>query len=295
MLAAFNQWPFETFHGVQGVITKLAEISMSCEDNPDIRLPEASLRALANAINNTTLVQRENLMSTWPWASARPFLTQYSSAVCLHTWELLQNLSNSSDEHPVQQAVLKWSEGGLLPLAHSILAGTPLDARTMHLLFISAEFSPAADSCIEICKTSSRSGFHHTRMAKSLFMNHQHPKPEIFSNFSGLQITLQTRIRGHPRSRRTWHSLRPTHQHQWMLQIRSPLLQQHRCRVSTQGPSNRLCFHPSLHLFLIPRGSQSFASLASQTHSRYCVQKNKRHKVGSSVQVRTSLRTTCSP
>lgn len=108
------------------MISKLAEISMSCEEHSDVRLPEASLRALANAINNTTLAQRENLMSTWTWTSARPFLTQHRTAVCLHTWELLQNLSNSSDEHPVQQVVLRWSEGGLLPLAHSILAGTPL-------------------------------------------------------------------------------------------------------------------------------------------------------------------------
>lgn len=107
---------------------------MSCEESPDVRLPEASLRALANAINNTTLAQRGNLMATWTWASARPLLTQSGSAVGLHTWELLQNLSNSSDEHPVQQAVLKWSEGGLLPLAHSILAGTHLDTDSMQIL-----------------------------------------------------------------------------------------------------------------------------------------------------------------
>jgi hypothetical protein len=120
---------------MQGVIGKLAEISMSCEEQPDVRLPEASLRALANAINNTTLAQRENLMSTWPWASARPLLTQHSTAVCLHTWELLQNLSNSSDEHPVQHAVLKWSEGGLLPLAHSILAGMHAPSDAFFFLF----------------------------------------------------------------------------------------------------------------------------------------------------------------
>lgn len=100
---------------------------MSCEQHPEVRLPEASLRALANAINNTTLEQRENLMATWPWASVHPLLTQNTTAVCLHTWELLQNLSNSSDEHPVQQAVLKWAQGGLLPLAHTILAGMVLN------------------------------------------------------------------------------------------------------------------------------------------------------------------------
>jgi hypothetical protein len=69
------------------------------------------------------MVHREKLLAVWPWAATRRLLTRYGTLECLRAWELMQNLSHSSDEHPGQHALLRWAGGELLPLVCATLEG----------------------------------------------------------------------------------------------------------------------------------------------------------------------------
>lgn len=109
---------------VQGVVGKLAAITVASEGQESPHLPDASIAALSNTVNNATQAIREELMSKLPWPRVRAMLAGDTTQVTASAWSFLQNLSHSSDVAPIQRPVLQWSQGELLAILYDVIRGT---------------------------------------------------------------------------------------------------------------------------------------------------------------------------
>lgn len=110
---------------LQGVVAKLAAITVASEGQETPHLPDASIAALSNTVNNATQAIREELVGKLPWLRVRAMLAGGPTQVAASAWSFLQNLSHSSDVAPVQRPVLQWSQGELLQILHDVIRGVP--------------------------------------------------------------------------------------------------------------------------------------------------------------------------
>eukprot|EP00892_Ulva_mutabilis_P011595 jgi/Ulvmu1/8808/UM048_0063.1 len=111
----------------KGVVGKLAAITVASEGQETPHLPDASIAALSNTVNNATQAIREELMSQLPWPRVRAMLSGAATQVAASAWSFLQNLSHSSDVAPIQRPVLQWSQGELLSILHDVIRAEVLD------------------------------------------------------------------------------------------------------------------------------------------------------------------------